>query len=188
MVIAKTFIANTAQQGKTPKEVFDTVNAMLCENNEAELFVTAFIGYLQLDTGRFTYVNAGHNPPLIRQNGHWEWLKQKSGFVLAMMDDMKYKQYELTLAPGDDLFLYTDGVTEAMSADEEPYGDERLFDAMQRFGGYPLFNLVQSMNQEVERFENGMGQSDDITMLALRYNGNVNKASEPLNGLPRNNN
>jgi sigma-B regulation protein RsbU (phosphoserine phosphatase) len=171
MVIAKTLIKNTAQQGKNPKEVFETVNAILCENNEAELFVTAFIGYLDIVTGRFSFVNAGHNPPLLKQNGRYEWLKQKSGFVLAMMDDMKYKQYELTLIPGDELFLYTDGVTEATGANEELYGDDRLYTAMQRFNGYPPYHLVQSMNQEISRFEDGREQADDITMLIMRFDG-----------------
>jgi sigma-B regulation protein RsbU (phosphoserine phosphatase) len=171
MVIAKTLIKNTAQQGKSPKEVFETVNKILCENNEAELFVTAFIGYLDITTGRLSFVNAGHNPPLVRQNGQHEWLKQKSGFVLAIMNDRIYKQYEHILEPGDELFLYTDGVTEATNAEEELYGDVRMYNAVQRFSRYPLCHLIPSINQEIKRFENGMEQTDDVTMLVLRFKG-----------------
>ncbi|MCL2501370.1 MAG: serine/threonine-protein phosphatase, partial [Defluviitaleaceae bacterium] len=94
------------------------------------------------------------------------------------------KQYELTMEPGDELFLYTDGITEAMNTNEELYGDERLYDAVQKYGGYPLYDLVRSMNREIDRFEDGTEQTDDFTMLVLRYNGTP---CEPLSGLPRNN-
>ncbi|MDR0949479.1 MAG: SpoIIE family protein phosphatase, partial [Lachnospiraceae bacterium] len=120
MVIAKTLIKNNAQYGKTPKEVFEIVNDMLCENNEAGMFVTAFMGFLEIPTGTFTYVNAGHNPPLIKRSGnHFEWLPTKPCFVLAGMEEMSYRQDEITLHPGDTLYMYTDGVTEAVNRSEE---------------------------------------------------------------------
>ncbi|MCL2216011.1 MAG: PP2C family protein-serine/threonine phosphatase [Defluviitaleaceae bacterium] len=171
MVIAKTLIKNTSQQGKSPKEIFETVNNLLCENNDASMFVTAFYGHLHISTGRFTFVNAGHNPPIILKNGKFDWLKQKAGFVLAIMEDMAYIQHEITLEVGDELFLYTDGIVEAMNNEEELFGDDRLYDAMQEYRGLTLHELAESVNREVDKFEDGAEQADDITMLVLRYKG-----------------
>lgn len=127
MVIAKTLIKNSAQSGKTPSEVFETVNNQLCENNSAGMFVTAFMGYLEMRTGLFTYVNAGHNPPVLRRyGGVFERLEVKPGFVLACMEDTVYQQQQLQLQRGDTLFLYTDGVTEAANPSGERLGENLL--------------------------------------------------------------
>jgi sigma-B regulation protein RsbU (phosphoserine phosphatase) len=102
MVISKTLIKNNAQAGKSPDEVLETVNNMLCENNDANMFVTVFLGVLDIPDGKFTYANAGHNPPLLkRANGDFEWLPTKPGFVLAGMDGLKYRQEQITLCGGD---------------------------------------------------------------------------------------
>lgn len=171
MVIAKTLLKNNAQYGKSPKEVFETVNNLLCENNEAAMFVTAFMGYLDIPTGRFTFVNAGHNPPLIRSGEKFDWLNAKAGFVLAGMEDMFYKQHEITLQPGDELFLYTDGVTEAVNNEKSLFGDPHLLETVNANLNLPLKEFTVSIKREIDKFAEGAEQADDITMLALRYKG-----------------
>ena len=170
MVISKTIIKNISQYGKSPAAILETVNNLLCENNEADMFVTAFYGHLDIPTGKFTFVNAGHNPPLIRKDGQLQWLQEKSGFVLAMMEDISYKQYDVSLNPGDELFLYTDGIVEAMNNEEELFGNERLLNAVQNYCDLPLRDLTLAISREVGDFEEGAEQTDDITMLALRIN------------------
>lgn len=172
MVIAKTLLKNNAQYGKSPKEVFETVNDLLCENNEAGMFVTAFMGILDIPTGLFTYVNAGHNPPMIKRMGeNCEWLPTKPGFVLAGMDGMSYKQDEITLKQGDVLFMYTDGVTEAVNRQDELFTEPRLLEVANRHKDSELRELLTNIKSEIDLFANGAEQADDITMLAVRYTG-----------------
>jgi sigma-B regulation protein RsbU (phosphoserine phosphatase) len=169
MVIAKTLIKNDAQAGKSPREVFERVNNILCENNEADMFVTAFMAYLDLRSGGLTCVNAGHNPPLLTRGGKFEWAKFKPGFVLAGMGNMTYEQTTLTMQPDDTLYIYTDGVTEAMDLNGELWGDERLKDALARYVDVSSQELTDFIKKEIDRFTDGAEQADDITMLALRY-------------------
>jgi len=171
MVVSKTLIKNNAQDGKSPKEVFETVNNMLCENNEADMFVTAFLGYLNIPSGKFTFVNAGHNPPLLRCNEHFDWLKVNRGLVLAGMNNMSYKEGEITLQPGDELFLYTDGVTEAMNHESELFSNMRLFEMINKYLDLPLQDITMSLMCEIDEFSREVEQTDDITMLMLRYHG-----------------
>ena len=171
MVITKTLIKNNAQLGKSPKEVFEAVNNQLCENNEAVMFVTAVLGYLDIPTGKFAFVNAGHNPPLLCVDGQLNWLKAKAGFVLAGMEDMIYQQHEILLQRGDKLFLYTDGVTEAMNKENKLFSDLRLFEAASNNCDLPPHEFCRSIKHEVNKFAEGQEQADDITMLALRYWG-----------------
>jgi sigma-B regulation protein RsbU (phosphoserine phosphatase) len=171
MVIAKTLIKNNAQSGKNPKEVFEAVNNILCENNNAGMFVTVFMGYLDIPTGKFTFVNAGHNPPLLRSGGKFDWLKAEPDFVLAGLEDMSYKQHEITLKSGDELFLYTDGVTEAVNNEKTLFSDSRLLETANRHLYLPLEEFTASVKTAIDDFAKGAEQEDDITMLALRYNG-----------------
>jgi sigma-B regulation protein RsbU (phosphoserine phosphatase) len=171
MVIAKTLIKNNAQSGQSPKEVFETVNNILCENNDAGMFVTVFLGYLDIPGGRFTFVNAGHNYPLLRSGGRFDWLKTKPNFILAGMEDSFYKQHEAVLKPGDELFLYTDGVTEAVNNENELFGDPKLIEAANGSLDLPLKEFTVSIKREIDNFAQGAEQADDITMLALRYKG-----------------
>jgi serine phosphatase RsbU (regulator of sigma subunit) len=169
MVIARTLIKNNAQSGKNPKEVFETVNNMLYENNEAGMFVTAFMGYLDITDGRFTFVNAGHNPPLLRKGREFVKLVKKHGFVLAGAEKTPYIQHEISLTPGDALLLYTDGVTEAANGKKEMFGEARLLETANTYRDLPLKEFIASIKREIERFSDGAEQADDITMLALRY-------------------
>ena len=172
MVIAKTIIRNQAQSSLSPAEIFTRANAQLCENNGEGLFVTAYMGILDLRTGVLTYANAGHNPPLIRQaGGRFDWLKLRPGFVLAGMESMRYKEFQVTLSPGDSLFMYTDGVTEATNAALELYGEKRLEDALNTSdaAGLAPDQLLPLVKADVSRFVAGAPQADDITMLCLQF-------------------
>lgn len=169
MVIAKTLIKNYTQEGNSPSDVFTSVNAQLCENNDAGMFVTAWMGILEISTGKFTYVNAGHNPPLLKKaDGSFEYLKGRSGFILAGMEETQYRQSELFLEKGDMLYLYTDGVTEATSTDEELYGEQRLQNILDRNANCSLDVLLREVKNDIDLFVNGAEQFDDITMLILR--------------------
>jgi sigma-B regulation protein RsbU (phosphoserine phosphatase) len=172
MVIAKTLIKNNAQMGKSPKEVFEEVNNILCENNEGGMFVTTFMGYLDVLTGDFEYVNAGHNPPCIkRAGGEWQYLPCRPGFVLAGMEDMMYKPQTITLGKNDMLYMYTDGVTEAVDQVEELYGETRLLDVLNKNKSASITEVVQTVRDDIKDFANGAEQADDITMLMLEYYG-----------------
>ncbi|MEG1943211.1 MAG: SpoIIE family protein phosphatase, partial [Angelakisella sp.] len=168
MVIAKTLIKNHAQAGLPANEVFNRVNRQLCENNDAALFVTAWMGILELGTGKFTYVNAGHNPPLLRRKGgNYEYLHSRPGFVLAGMDTVRYRQNEMELLPGDQLYLYTDGVTEAINVDEELWGEDRLLACINNNANLPPHQLLPAIKAGLDSFVGDAPQFDDITMLNL---------------------
>ncbi|MCL2088424.1 MAG: SpoIIE family protein phosphatase [Oscillospiraceae bacterium] len=196
MVIAKTLIKNNAQLGKSPKEVFETVNNTLCENNHECMFVTAFMGYLDLQSGRFTYVNAGHNPPLMRnavgtncvrpqcvrpqndptlhpQNGHgrYEFIETPPSLVLACFDGREYTENEIQLSPGDMIYLYTDGVTEAENTNGDLFSAAELEKVVNKSADCSVKELLESVKREVDVFAADREQADDITMLALLYKG-----------------
>ncbi|MDD7218442.1 MAG: SpoIIE family protein phosphatase [Clostridia bacterium] len=168
MVIAKTLIKNYAQMGLEPEQVFTKVNNLLCEGNDAGLFVTAWMGILNLSDGKLCFANAGHNPPLLRTNGgDFEYLVSRPGFVLAGMEDIRYRRNEITLGPGDRLFLYTDGVTESCNSKEELYGEDRLKDFMNHNMEKSVEDMLHSLRGDIDKFADGAPQFDDITMLIM---------------------
>lgn len=170
MVIAKTLIKNHAQLGKSPAEVFTTVNNQLYEGNDENMFVTAWMGILEIKTGVFTYVNAGHNPPLLKHaNKGYDWLKSKPGFVLAGLENIKYHQNEITLKQGDRVYLYTDGVTEAINSRDELFGDSRLLNIMNDKKDPSLTEQLTYVKQKIDDFVGDKEQFDDITMLIMEY-------------------
>lgn len=169
MVIAKTLIKNHAQLGLAVNDVFTNVNKLLCEGNDADLFVTAWLGILDLTNGRMTFVNAGHNPPLLCQNGKFQYLKAPAGFVLAGIDTFQYKQNEITLTPGDRIFLYTDGVTEATDLGQELYGEERLKNFMNQHAADSAKDVLHELKADIDEFVGEAPQFDDITMLMFDY-------------------
>ena len=184
MVIAKTVIKNQALAGDAVEQVFMHANDQLCENNGEGLFVTSFMGVLDLKSGEFTYVNAGHNPPLLRRKGgSYEYLKVDPGFVLAGLEGMPYSSETLTMSPGDSLYLYTDGVTEALNVEQELFGEERLQNVLNAeiAGELGVRALLPYVRAELERYAQGAEQADDITMLALTYYGEGAHPAE-LNG------
>lgn len=175
MMRAKTIIKSLAETGIPVEQVFTKANEKLCENNEAEMFVTAWMGILDTRTGHVDFVNAGHNPPLIRHgNGGFTYFKTRPGFILAGMEDFQYKKGELQLKPGDTLFLYTDGVTEAMNEKEELYGDAALQNVLSDAGQISMEELCRDVKRDVDRFAGTTPQFDDMTMMALRWRGDEN--------------
>lgn len=169
MVITKTLIKNQAQLGKSPQEIFTTVNNQLFEGNDENMFVTAWIGILDIETGKLTYANAGHNPPLLKHASKYDWLETKPGLVLAGMENIKYSQMEIQLETGDRLYLYTDGVTEATNGADEIFGDEHLHDVLNREDDLSLEDLLVYVKEEIDDFVKDQEQFDDITMLIMEY-------------------
>lgn len=172
MVIGKTLIKDHTQPGKSLGEVFTDVNNMLCDSNSEGLFITAFEGVLDLVTGEFRYVNAGHEPPyLCKQGEGFEAYKIKAGFVLAGMEDLRYREGSLQLSPGDRIFLYTDGVTEATDGANQLYGSERLHRVLNANLDAGPETLLPAVKADVDQFVGDAPQFDDITMLCLAYRG-----------------
>ena len=172
MMQAKTLISSLANSGINVDEVFTRANDTLCEHNDANMFVTAWMGILNLKTGLMTYVNAGHNPPLMRRNdGQFAYLKSPADFVLAGWEGFQYRRQELQLAPGDQLYLYTDGVTEATDLQEALFGEEKLLAALNEYEGNEPQAMCDKVKQDVDRFVGEAPQFDDITMLSLTYKG-----------------
>lgn len=179
MVIAKTLIKDHAQMHLEPSDVFTQVNNILCESNEAGLFVTAWMGILDTETGVLRYVNAGHNPPLLRHNGNdFSYLKMKAGFVLAGMEGFPYHHAELQLQPGDKLFLYTDGVTEAQNSTNALYGEQRLADYLNQHINSDVESILHGVRNDIDSFVAGAEQFDDITMMCMAYYGPQEKETE----------
>ncbi len=175
MVIAKTLIKDNTRSGISPDLVFTEVNRQLCESNDENMFVTAWMGVLELSTGRLSYVSAGHNPPLLRRGGEYGYLRSRGGFVLAGMEGVRYRAESLTLNAGDALFLYTDGVTEATDAELQLYGEERLLAALNARRDCAPRELLPAIRAELDAFVGDAPQFDDITMLSLCYHGQSGK-------------
>ena len=171
MMRAKTMMKTFVESGIPIEEVFEQVNAGLCEGNDAEMFVTSWLGFVDMETGHVEYVNAGHNPPLVRQgDGDYEYLKGRPGFVLAGMEGMKYKKQEMDLEPGSSIFLYTDGAPEAHNAEKQLYGEERLIQVVNANKDGSMQDLCTKLRADIAEFAAGVDQFDDITMVALRLN------------------
>ena len=171
MAVSRTLIRATGIKGVSAQECLNYVNRLLCNDNDSGMFVTVFYGILNLTTGEIEYVNAGHNPPYILSGQDIEMVKMTGGTVLGYMDDVNYGSQKIRLNPGDLLFLFTDGVTEAFNTREELYGDERLVTFLGAHQSTPIQEIVKQSNQSVSDFSTGVAQSDDITLLAIRYHG-----------------
>lgn len=169
MVIGKTLIKDHTLPGRDLGEVFSEVNRLLCEANSEGLFITAFEGVLDLVTGELRYVNAGHEMPFVSRDGRFEAQKIRPGFVLAGMEGIRYRAGSLTLRPGDKLFQYTDGVTEATDADNKLYGMERLSAALNAHAAESPQRICAAVRADIDAFVREAPQFDDITMLCLEY-------------------
>jgi sigma-B regulation protein RsbU (phosphoserine phosphatase) len=135
------------------------------------MFVTAWMGILDLQTGLIKFANAGHNPPLVKhKDGSYEFLKGKVNFVLAGMDMVKYKEQELQLQPGDEIYLYTDGVTEAHNSNNELFGENRLLESLNSTKGMSVEDICKKVKEDVDAFVCDAEQFDDITMLCVQLN------------------
>lgn len=172
MVITKTLLNNHAMVGESLSEIFERVNNQLCENNKEGMFVTAWMGLLEISTGKLTYVNAGHNPPLVKgADAVFRYLQCRPGFVLAGMEDMMYQEGEVQLEKGSSIYLYTDGVTESINEKEELYGEDRLDIVLNRHKEDGPDKILEAVKESMDEFVGEAEQFDDITMLCLTYRG-----------------
>ena len=172
MMSAKILLQSYAQAEHSPASILRKTNDRICAGNEKDMFVTVWLGILDLRTGLLTAANAGHEYPVIHRKGQsFELLKDKHGFVLGGMENLKYREYEIQLSAGDEIFLYTDGVPEANNAANVLYGTDRMLDALNRSNAEDLKGLLGAVRQDVDRFADGAEQFDDLTMLCLRYLG-----------------
>ena len=170
MMTAKTLLKSYAESGMGVAEVLTQANNKLCESNDAGMFVTVWMGYLNTKTGEVTYANAGHNPPFIRHaDGRVDVVKSRPGLVLAGMEGIRYRTNTVHLKPGDLLYLYTDGVTEATDAENNLFGEARLQAVLQQRLSGDIQTVCTQVKEDVDRFVGEAPQFDDITMLALTY-------------------
>ena len=172
MMASKIIMANNAMMNKSPAEILTDTNAAICSNNREQMFVTAWLGILEISTGKLTAANAGHEYPVLMQpDGIFEYVKDKHGFVIGGMDGAQYKEYEIMLKPGAKLFLYTDGVPEATSAENELFGAERLLKALNADRSAAPEQVLKNVRAHVDAFVKQAEQFDDLTMLCLQYEG-----------------
>lgn len=176
MMISKILIKNVAKTEMHVNEIFNRVNTMLCEGNEEDIFVTSWLGLLDLTTGKLNFVNAGHNPPLIysKKRGTFDFLRTNPNMVMACMENIEYDEHEIYLEPGDKIFLYTDGVVEATNTRNVLYGESRLKDFLNSHLDLdPTKNIIE-LKRDLRKFSGEASQFDDITMLQLDYKSESN--------------
>ena len=172
MMASKIVLASNAKMGKSPAQILTDTNASICAHNREEMFVTVWLGILELSTGKLTATSAGHEYPALRQPGDaFELFKDRHGFVIGGMEGVRYKEYELTLKPGAKLFLYTDGVPAATDADERLFGTERMLEALNTQPEAAPEQVLRNVRAAVDAFVKDAEQFDDLTMLCLEYRG-----------------
>jgi sigma-B regulation protein RsbU (phosphoserine phosphatase) len=172
MAVTKTLLKVVAERTLDPGEVLTKVNNDLAEDNESCMFVTLFLAVMDICTGEVRYASAGHNPPLLMAKGkNAEWIPPLNELVAGIMEDTNYTTKLMTMSPGDTLFMYTDGVTEAMDSKQKLYSEERLVKVMNRCQGQSAEQIIRTVENDLKEFTGGAEQSDDITMLAMQYLG-----------------
>lgn len=171
MMIGKALIKSQTMLKKGPGEVLEIVNNQLCENNEVGLFISAWLGILDIKTGKIIASNAGHEYPAVKTGNEYKFIKHKPGFVLAGVEGTKYEEYEIQLNPGDGIFLYTDGVTEATNEDKNMFGKDALLASLNGRVTESQAALLQDVRADIDAFVGKASQHDDITMVGLNYIG-----------------
>ena len=172
MMMSKILIQNAVLNGNSPAKALETVNNQICANNREEMFVTVWLGIIDLSNGLLRAANAGHEKPIIKSpNGDFEFFKDSHGFVIGGMEGLKYKDYEVQLEKGSKLFIYTDGVAEATDKKEELYGIDRTVEALNKAEGEGPEIIVETVKKNVDEFVGEAPQFDDLTMLCFEYKG-----------------
>lgn len=172
MMASKIILANNAMSGYSPAKILEKTNMTICSNNREEMFVTVWIGILELSTGKLTAANAGHEYPVLKHpDGQFALYKDKHGFVLGGMDGMKYKEYEIQMLPGSKLFLYTDGVPEATDKDNNMFGTDRMLASLNKNPDGDAYDIMVTMRTDIDAFVKEALQFDDLTMMCLEYKG-----------------
>ena len=179
MVISKTLIKNRAMQGGTPAQILADVNNQLCEGNDAEMFVTCRLGIFDFSTGKLTASNAGHEfPAVCGPDRKFELLKDKHGIVLAAMEGVRYRDYEIQLEPGGSIFVYTDGVPEATNSGCELFGTDRMLESLNRRADQKPEIFIKEVGSDVTGFTGEAPQFDDVTMVGMTWYGNDREKTE----------
>lgn len=172
MMLAKRIIEDYARTEHGTDRILEKTNELLCDNNQAEMFVTVWLGILEISTGRLTAANAGHEYPAIRKNdGPFELYKDRHGFVIGGMENVHYREYDLQMNPGDKIFVYTDGVTEATDDDGELFGTERMIGALNSCADSRPEDVLRGVKSAVDDFVGDAEQFDDLTMMCIEYLG-----------------
>ena len=172
MMVAKRILEDSARLEHNVSEILEKTNGSLCDSNQAEMFVTVWLGILEISTGRLTAANAGHEYPAFRKNeGCFELYKDKHGFVIGGMKDVQYREYIIQMNPGDKLFVYTDGVPEATAVSGEMFGTNRMLDALNSCADSSTEIILQEVRKTVDAFVGDARQFDDLTMMCLEYRG-----------------
>ena len=172
MMITKILISDRALMGGTPSEILTFVNSRICENNKAEMFVTVWLGILDVNTGVITASNAGHDDPAVyRKNGKFDILKSKHGLVVGAMKEAKYRDFEIKLERGDKIFLYTDGVPEATNAEQKMLTIDGMLAVLNKATDLDPEGVLAAVKEGVDAFVSDSPQFDDLTMLCLKYEG-----------------
>ena len=179
MVISKTLIKNRAMQGGTPAQILADVNNQLCEGNDAEMFVTCWLGIFDLSTGILTAASAGHEfPAVCGPDRKFELFRDKHGFVLAGMEGARYRDYEIQLQRGGSIFVYTDGVPEATNANSEMFGTDRMLESLNRRTDPKPEVFIKEVGFDVAEFTGEAPQFDDVTMIGMTWRGIDSAQSE----------
>ncbi|MBQ3754583.1 MAG: SpoIIE family protein phosphatase [Clostridia bacterium] len=180
MMVTKILINERALSGGSPANILEMVNKRICQHNEAEMFVTVWLGILEISTGKLTAANAGHDNPAVSRNGKFEFVKSKRGLVIGAMEDAKYTDFEIDLSKGDKLFLFTDGVPEAT----DPYGTmltlPRTLQVLNDNADKSPKEILDSINDVVEKFMGDAPRFDDTTMLCVEYLGTGEQTSRRI--------
>jgi len=169
MAVSRTLLRATAIKGDNPSDCLNYVNELLCQESVDNMFVTLFYGIYELSTGKVTYTNAGHNPPyVLKTNGEINVVQSKVNLMLGAIKEIRYADNELQLQPGEVLFLFTDGITEAFNINNEAYDEKRLEAVLPKLVGSNSQGLINGVLKDVQDFVADAPQSDDITMLVLK--------------------
>ena len=172
MMRGKTAIRTMAESGLSPAEVLEKANNTLCEGNDADMFITAWIGILDIRTGLMKCANAGHEYPMIkREGGDYELFKDKHSAAVAVMEGMKFKEYELQLNRGDTIFVYTDGLPEGINKDKVQFGTERTLEVLNKNKDVSMERLLPRVSRELHDFVGDEVQFDDETMVGFKFIG-----------------
>ena len=174
MTISHSLFRTVSAREDHPEQIMETLNSSISDNNPDIMFITMFLGVMDLSTGTIRYCNAGHNPPIVIRNGQAELLSTEPSLLLGVEMNARYTANELTLLPGDTLFLYTDGLTEAENIHKELFGERRALETAAISGTLTASEQMERMQQAVHTFVDGAEQSDDLTMLVIRFMGNDN--------------
>ena len=170
MMISKSLIKNMLQSGETPGKALEKVNNQLLEGNEDGLFVTVWMALIELSTGKCTVVNAGHEHPVVcRKGGKYELIKYRHSPAVSTFEGMKFKEHDFQLEHGDSVFVYTDGVPEAVNADLKMYGTDRLVEVLNKNIDADVKETISAVTEDIDKFVNGEEQFDDTTMLCFKY-------------------